>query len=403
MRSVARYDPAHVKALQDHLQRVIAHEFVKGLHFISTQTEEAVAGLRADQPDLRDRLNEVRAKAHEMTQHARNVVGLADLERNAPQREMVNLRGLLEGVMKELFPYAEACGVHLQVAYGSLGPILTVRSYVHQACSNVIHNAIKYSFPGGVVKITLRLEDESGKRAVIEVRDHGHGIEAKDQERIFQLNVRGDGLVEPGSGLGLPFAQESMRREAATSSWSRARSTRVRRFASHCPMEKAAVPRHRTQRRKEKPREDENTHRRLAADDQPRRLDRVPSLLLPANTPSSKIALKSSHGRYVTALGEGEGWSLKQNDDTEPGDCGWFTQYHLANGKIALLTCHGRYVTAPRRGTTRLDWEVWQESGLGDCGQFDVVAQGSEIALKTCAGKYLTAGTATGRRRCSGA
>ena len=209
----ARYDPAYIKALQDHLQRVIAHEFVKGLHFISTQTEEAAAGLRDDQPDVRDRLNEVRAKANEMTQHARNVVGLADLKRNAPQREMVNLRGLLEGVMKELFPYAEARGVHLQVEYGSLGPVLTVRSYVHQACSNVIHNAIKYSLPGGVVKTALRLEDESGKRAVIVVRDRGRGIEAKDQERIFRMNVRGDGLVEPGSGIGLPFALESMRRE----------------------------------------------------------------------------------------------------------------------------------------------------------------------------------------------
>lgn len=207
----ARYDPAYVKALQEHLQRVIAHEFVRGLYFISSQSEEAVAGLRADQPDLRDKLNAVRAKAHEMTQHARNVVGLPDLERNAPQRELVNLRGLLEGVLKELFPYAEACGVHLQVAYGSLGPILTVRPLLHQLCSNVIHNAIKYSPPGGVVKITLRLEDESEKQAVIEVRDHGRGIEAKDQEHIFQLNVRGDGLVVPGSGLGLYYARKAAR------------------------------------------------------------------------------------------------------------------------------------------------------------------------------------------------
>ncbi len=207
----ARYDPAQVKALQDHLQRVVAHEFVKGLHFICSQSEEAIAGLRADQPDLLDRLNEVRAKAHEMTQHARNVIGLPDLERNAPQRELVNPRGLLEGVLKELFPYAEACGVHLQVAYGSLGPISTVRPLLHQLCSNVIHNAIKYSFRGGVVQITSLLEEGSEKRAVIEVRDRGHGIEAKDQERIFQLNVRGDGLVAPGSGLGLYYARKAAR------------------------------------------------------------------------------------------------------------------------------------------------------------------------------------------------
>ena len=207
----ARYDPARIRALQDHLQRVIAHEFVKGLHFIVSQSGETVAGLRADQPDLRDKLTEVCAKAHEMTQHAKNVVGLPDLERNALQREMVNLRGLLEGVVKELFSYAEARGVHLQIDYCSLGPISVNRLLTAQLCSNVIHNGIKYSFPGGVVKITLRLEDEGEKRAVIEVRDHGRGIEAKDQERIFQLNVRGDGLVEPGSGLGLYYARKIAR------------------------------------------------------------------------------------------------------------------------------------------------------------------------------------------------
>ena len=207
----ARYDPAYIKALQDHLQRVIAHEFVKGLHFISSETEEVMAGLRGDQPDLRDKLNEVRAKAYEMTQHAKNIVGLRDLEQNALQREMVNLRGLLEGVVKELFPYAEARGVHLQIEYGSLGPILTVRPLLHQLCSNVIHNAIKYSFPGGVVKITLSLKEESAKWVVIEVRDHGRGIDAKDQQRIFELNVRGDGLVEPGSGLGLYYARKIAR------------------------------------------------------------------------------------------------------------------------------------------------------------------------------------------------
>jgi signal transduction histidine kinase len=206
-----RHDPAHIKALQDHLQRVIAHEFVKGLHFIASQSQETAAALRDDQPDLRDKVNEIYAKAHEMAQHARNIVGLPDLERHTPQREMVNLRGLLEGVLKELFPYAEARGVHLQIEYGSLGPILTVRPLLHQLCSNVIHNAVKYSPKGGVVQIAVRLEDGSEKRVVIEVRDRGRGIEARDHERIFQLNVRGDGLAAPGSGLGLYYARKIAR------------------------------------------------------------------------------------------------------------------------------------------------------------------------------------------------
>ena len=110
----------------------------------------------------------------------------------------------------------------------------------------------------------------------------------------------------------------------------------------------------------------------------------------PTATPSPKVALVSFHGRYVTALGEGDDWSLRQ----EPGlsDCGWFTQYHLDNGKIALVTCYGRYVTAPRRGTTRWDWQIWQESGLGDCGQFTLHELQDGVAFETCAGKFFTAG-----------
>lgn len=207
----AQYDPARIRSLQEHLQRVIAHEFVKGLHFILSQSDETAARLRADQADLRDRQNQISAKAHEMILHARNIVELPDLERNAAQREMVNLRGLLEGILKELFPYAEARGVHLRTKFGSLGPISINRPLATQMYRNVIHNAIHYSLEGGVVDVTLLLESEDAALAVVDVRDRGRGIDAKDQERIFELNVRGDGLVEPGSGLGLNYARKIAR------------------------------------------------------------------------------------------------------------------------------------------------------------------------------------------------
>jgi signal transduction histidine kinase len=207
----ARYDPVLFKTLQDHHQQVIAHEFMKGLHFIVSQSEDAVTELRADQLNLRDNLNKVRAKAYDMIQHVENIVELPNLEQNAEQRELVNLRGLLEGVAKELFPYAETWGVSLRPDLRSMEPILANRLLIAHLCSNIIHNAIKYSSPGGVVTITLRLHDEGEKQAVIEVRDQGRGIEAKEQERIFQLHVRGDGLVEPGSGLGLYYARRIAR------------------------------------------------------------------------------------------------------------------------------------------------------------------------------------------------
>jgi len=115
---------------------------------------------------------------------------------------------------------------------------------------------------------------------------------------------------------------------------------------------------------------------------------------IPPPAPSIKVALRSFHGRYVTATGENSGWVLRQ--ELELSECGWFTQHHLNNGKIALETCHDRYVTAPITGTARSDWLLKQEPELGDCGQFDLYELGDDrVAFKTCAGKFFTPGDDT--------
>lgn len=116
----------------------------------------------------------------------------------------------------------------------------------------------------------------------------------------------------------------------------------------------------------------------------------VPATLT-AMAATQRVALLSFHGRYVTAMGAGGGWLLKQ----EPAlsDCGWFTLQHLKNGKVTMMTCHDRYVTAPETGTTRSDWLLWQESELGDRGQFLLHDLGGDgVALETCAGSFVTAG-----------
>jgi len=68
---------------------------------------------------------------------------------------------------------------------------------LRQAVLNVLVNAIQATEPGGTV--TISLKTRAGK-AVVEVRDTGHGIEARDIERITDpfFTTRVD-----GSGLGL--------------------------------------------------------------------------------------------------------------------------------------------------------------------------------------------------------
>lgn len=69
-----------------------------------------------------------------------------------------------------------------------------------QILVNLIGNAIRYSPDGSVIKLRVSVEDGFAR---IAVTDHGDGIAAEDQERIFEkferLGRSGDG----GSGLGL--------------------------------------------------------------------------------------------------------------------------------------------------------------------------------------------------------
>lgn len=115
----------------------------------------------------------------------------------------------------------------------------------------------------------------------------------------------------------------------------------------------------------------------------------VPATLT-AVSATQTVALLSAHGRFVTATAGGAGWLLRQ--ETDLGECGWFTLHFLENGNVSLRTCHDRYVTAPRTGSDRSDWLVWQEPGASPCGQFVLHEQGDRVAIESCAGRYLTAG-----------
>jgi signal transduction histidine kinase len=203
-----RYDPVYWRALHDHLHHAVGHEFGKRLHWIAVKSTEILNGLRPDQADLCEKQSLIAAQAYELLRHAENVVGLFALEPKLPERELVNLQGVIDGALKDLFPYAEAQNVTLRRELAALEPMQGNRYLMSQIFANVVHNAIKYSMPGGVVDVKMYLQDETVR---VDVHDRGRGIEEQDKTRIFELRTRGDGLIQPGSGLGLYYARELAR------------------------------------------------------------------------------------------------------------------------------------------------------------------------------------------------
>jgi PAS domain S-box-containing protein len=78
---------------------------------------------------------------------------------------------------------------------------------LERAVLNLLSNAQKYGYAGGVVTLTLARQ---GQNAVFSVADNGPGIPEADNERIFERFYRAETEVtrrNQGSGLGLPIAR----------------------------------------------------------------------------------------------------------------------------------------------------------------------------------------------------
>lgn len=94
------------------------------------------------------------------------------------------------------------------------GPVVVVRgdaARLHQVFTNLISNAIKHSFAGGTVQLTLE-RDRTLVR--VHVIDQGEGIAPDDHDRIFdkfQQVDASDSRAKGGTGLGLAIVRALVR------------------------------------------------------------------------------------------------------------------------------------------------------------------------------------------------
>ncbi|GJE13712.1 Adaptive-response sensory-kinase SasA [Methylobacterium longum] len=111
--------------------------------------------------------------------------------------------GLVASEAAELFePLAEDKGIVLAMEVdGGMPPVEGDRSLIFEAVSNLLDNAIKFTPPGGKVKVGLIYRD--GK-AVIFIEDTGSGIAASERDQVFKRFYRAERARQTqGNGLGL--------------------------------------------------------------------------------------------------------------------------------------------------------------------------------------------------------
>ncbi len=99
----------------------------------------------------------------------------------------------------------------------SLPRILADEQLVDELFTNLISNGVKYTPPGG--KVRIKLCRDKGDRVRFEVSDSGIGIAADDIPRLFTEFFRSANakqFVEEGTGLGLVVVKEILDRLKGT-------------------------------------------------------------------------------------------------------------------------------------------------------------------------------------------
>jgi len=180
------------------------------------KTPVGALGLLAETIASSDDLSVMHQLADQLTREAdrlaRIVDDLLDLSlieaQEAPRRERVPIRVLLDEAADRLAPTALAHGIPMQVV--PISDDLMVRcdpGQIVSALTNLLDNAVKYSDQGATVELGA---DRDRERVVVWVRDRGVGIPSGDLERIFERFYRVDrarSRATGGTGLGLSIVR----------------------------------------------------------------------------------------------------------------------------------------------------------------------------------------------------
>jgi signal transduction histidine kinase len=132
--------------------------------------------------------------------------------------QQVALRRTVEEALRMVGAFARTRDVRLRQEIG--WPDAMVRGdpvRLKQVLLNLITNAIKFTPPGGEVRV--RLLRAAGGQVLLEVADTGIGIAAGDIAKAltpFGQIVPQDGAPRDGTGLGLPIARSLIERHGGS-------------------------------------------------------------------------------------------------------------------------------------------------------------------------------------------
>jgi two-component system phosphate regulon sensor histidine kinase PhoR len=186
----------------------ISHELRTPLAGLKALVDTLRGGAIKDPPAAKRFLKRMDSEVDALTQMVQELLELSRVESGqAPLLlEPTTAADIVLAPADRLRPQAERSGLDLAVVLPSQIPtVLADAERAQMVVTNLVHNAIKFTPPGG--RVTISVEGDSTE-VLFSVTDTGVGIPSEDLARIFERFYKADRARSGGgTGLGLSIAK----------------------------------------------------------------------------------------------------------------------------------------------------------------------------------------------------
>ena len=200
---------------------VASHDLQEPLRKIRAFSDRLVSGAAPGLDErAQDYLGRIAAAAGRMQRLIDDLLAYSRVTTRARPFKSVDLNASVADALADLEARVEATGASIEV--GELPRVQGDETQLRQVMQNLLGNALKFTVPGRLPKITVRAEtaaggDASGGRVTLVVEDNGIGFDPRHVERIFapfqRLHSRGE---YEGSGMGLAIVRRIVERHGGS-------------------------------------------------------------------------------------------------------------------------------------------------------------------------------------------